>query len=113
MSQELVAEINSLTKRLRALEEELKTERELRLYREATAAYLTEDNSDTESDVELVAKNLFDALPHRHPNGNIPRWDQQPQRLRENFVRAAEYSVGLSEKVPAMLSVLQRLDRVW
>ena len=101
----------ALRKRLQQLEGQLSAEQQLRAYRERTIEYLTEDNSEAESDVELVAKNLFDALPHRHPNGCPPQWSAQPQRLRDLFVQAAAYSAGLSTEPPAMLPMLWRLGR--
>ena len=34
---------------------------------------------------ELAARELFDARPHRHPNGRIPEWDIQPEDIKEVF----------------------------
>lgn len=85
MSQELVSEIKSLTKKLKSTEDQLRDERSLREYREKTIAYITKNPVAQEAvdPVSRVAKALFDGHPHRHPNGTVPQWDLQPPHLQE------------------------------
>ena len=36
-------------------------------------------------DIDIRARALFDAMPHRHPSGRAPDWDFQPEGVREVF----------------------------
>jgi hypothetical protein len=36
-------------------------------------------------DIEVLAKALFEARPHAHPQGRIPNWDIQPEDIKNVF----------------------------
>lgn len=38
---------------------------------------------------DAVAKALFDAEPHNHPEGNVPNWEIQPEAIKDVFRRKA------------------------
>lgn len=40
--------------------------------------------------VEQVAQRLFDQQPHKHPRGNVPDWNKQPDHIKQVFRRIAD-----------------------
>lgn len=35
--------------------------------------------------LERAARGMFDSEPNNHPAGHIPRWEAQPEHLRESY----------------------------
>lgn len=44
-----------------------------------------------------VAKAIFDAMPHNHPNGRKPDWAAQPTGVRNTFLRHARAAIDAIE----------------
>jgi hypothetical protein len=40
-------------------------------------------------DDEAIVKALFEAMPHAHPQGDVPNWEIQPESIKDAFRRKA------------------------
>ena len=38
-------------------------------------------------EIDHKAKELFDRMPHKHPNKRIPKWEAQPEHIKDVFRR--------------------------